>query len=58
MIKYTLMLLLTLLLSTACTKSKDSTESIDKQINNCIDQKLNDGWDTSRAESFCDNHYY
>ena len=52
------MLLLTLLLSTACTKSKDSTESIDKQINNCIDQKLNDGWDTSRAESFCDNHYY
>lgn len=52
------MLLLTLLLSTACTKSKDSTESIDKQINSCIDQKLDDGWETSRAESFCDNHYY
>ena len=45
-------------LSIGCTKSAEKKESINKKINNCIDQKLNEGWDTSRAESFCDNHYY
>lgn len=46
-----------LLLLSSCTKSSDTESSINNKINNCIDKKLKDGWETSRAESFCDNHY-
>lgn len=40
-----------------CTSQDNEAEKANQKINNCIDVKMNQGWDSSKAEKYCAENY-